>query len=109
MPGWSINHPGMWYPIDAGYPAGDYTFTGKVGEHPNVAVDQSGFPFVKEGTDHIAEFVPYPVEGAPNPFEDIRGEAPPLYGYQKSFLSEYIPIPLTPLPPSVSIYRWQVR
>jgi len=76
LPGWSINRPDMWYPIDPGYPAGNYTFTGKVGEHPDIAWDASGFPFVKEGTDHAAGFIPYhPDVEFPNPFDEIsKGE-----------------------------------
>ncbi|MBU1880923.1 T9SS type A sorting domain-containing protein, partial [bacterium] len=69
QPGWTIDRPGMWYPISSTYAAGDYTFTGKVGEHPSYAWDQDGFPFVKLGGDFAADFVPFPVHGAPNPFE----------------------------------------
>ncbi|MBU0520122.1 immune inhibitor A [bacterium] len=74
QPGWTINRPGMWYPIDAGYPAGNYTFAGKVGENPDLAWDESSFPFEKLGTDHEAGFIPYPVDGAPNPFDTIETE-----------------------------------
>jgi hypothetical protein len=71
LPGWTINRPDMYYPIDAGYPAGNYTFTGKVGQHPDIAWDESGFPYTKEGTDFVAGFIPYPVGGAPDPFAEI--------------------------------------
>jgi len=70
-PGLVINYPELYYPIPASYAAGNYTFTGKVGYHPDVVWDSSGFSFIKEGSDRIAGFVPFPVDGAPNPFEEI--------------------------------------
>jgi len=72
QPGWSINRPGMWYPIAESYAAGDYSFSCNVGENPFIAWAQDSFPFVKEGTDHVAGFVPFPVDGAPNPFNEIE-------------------------------------
>ena len=71
QPGWTINRPDMFYPIPAIYAAGSYTFAGKIGEHPDLAWDANSFPFVKEGADNMAGFVPFPVDGAPNPFDEI--------------------------------------
>lgn len=72
QPGWTVNRPATWYPIPASYAAGNYTFFGKVGIHPDEAWDQSGFLFVKEGTDYVAGFEPFAVDGAPNPFDVIQ-------------------------------------
>jgi endonuclease/exonuclease/phosphatase family metal-dependent hydrolase len=78
QPGWTIDRPGMWYPIDAGYAAGNYLFAGKVGVHPDEAWDEDGFPFVKLGSNFAADFVPYPVDEAPNPFDRVStGELSP--------------------------------
>ncbi|MFH1734827.1 MAG: right-handed parallel beta-helix repeat-containing protein [bacterium] len=72
QPGWTINRPAMWFPIIWAYPAGNYTFTGKVGEHPDIAWDESGFPFVKLGVSDGSEFIPYlPDTEFPNPFDEI--------------------------------------
>ncbi len=74
--GWTINRPDMFYPISTSYAAGNYTFAGKVGEHPDLAWDESSFPFVKEGTDNVVGFIPYlPDVEFPNPFDEIsKGE-----------------------------------
>ncbi|MBU1650835.1 T9SS type A sorting domain-containing protein, partial [bacterium] len=69
QPGWTINRPGMFYPVPGAWAAGNYTFTGKVGNHPDDAWDESGFPFEKLGVAD-ATFKPFPVDGAPNPFAD---------------------------------------
>ncbi|MFH1734813.1 MAG: T9SS type A sorting domain-containing protein, partial [bacterium] len=67
--GWQINRPGMFIPIPAAYAAGNYTLTGKVGVHPGVAWNESGFPYVKSGADHLSNFVPFEIVGNfPNPF-----------------------------------------
>ena len=72
QPGWMINRPDMWYPIDAGYPAGNYTMTGKVGVFPDTVWDASGFPFEKLGDNHSLGFIPYhPDAEFPNPFDEI--------------------------------------
>ncbi|MFH1733795.1 MAG: T9SS type A sorting domain-containing protein, partial [bacterium] len=55
-PGQIIDRQDMWYPINAGYPAGDYAMTGKVGDFPNEIWDISSFPFVKSGDDDGREF-----------------------------------------------------
>jgi len=76
QPDWAINRPGIWYPVPGSYAAGNYTFIGKVGVHPAVAWDESGFPFVKSGTDYIAGFIPWAPDGVPNPFDKIqKGDA----------------------------------
>jgi len=63
----------MFFPIPGTYAAGNYTFTGKVGYNPppQVVWDESGFPFEKLGSDHVAGFIPFAVDGAPNPFDEI--------------------------------------
>lgn len=71
QPGWTINRPGTYYPVPSTWAAGNYTFIGKVGQNPDVAWDQSSFPFVKEGANFMAGFQPSPVSDAPNPFEII--------------------------------------
>ncbi len=71
LPGWTINRPNMFFPVPGSYAAGNYVFTGRIGEYPAIEWDTSGFPFVKSGTDHVAGFVPFPVDGAPNPFDEI--------------------------------------
>ncbi|MBU0519830.1 right-handed parallel beta-helix repeat-containing protein [bacterium] len=55
-PGQIIDRQDMWYPINAGYPAGDYTMSGKVGDFPNEIWDSSSFPFEKLGHDDGTEF-----------------------------------------------------
>ncbi len=65
----------MYYPIPSGYLAGDYTMCLNVGEHPDEIWAQDCFPFVVEGLSDGTAFIPYPVEGAPNPFDEIsKGE-----------------------------------
>jgi len=71
QPGWAINRPATYYPIPAAYAAGNYEFYGRVGQHPAVVWDESFFPFVKSGTNNGESFTPYPVVGAPNPFDQI--------------------------------------
>jgi hypothetical protein len=71
MPGWAINRPGMFFPIPGSWAAGGYMFWGRVGSEPSVVWDESGFPFVKLGSDYIEGYVPTPVAGAPNPFDKI--------------------------------------
>ncbi len=76
LPGWTINRPNMFFPVQGGYAAGNYTFTGKVGVHPDNAWDQSGFSFVKSGSDFITGFIPWAPDGVPNPFDEIqKGDA----------------------------------
>jgi parallel beta-helix repeat protein len=72
LPGWAINRPGTFYPIPGSWPAGGYMFWGRVGEEPETVWDESGFPFVKAGSDYIGGFVPSPVAGAPNPFDVLE-------------------------------------
>jgi hypothetical protein len=73
LPGWSINRPGMFFPVPGTWPAGNWTFTGKAGNHPDVVWDESGFPFVKEGSDSWTGSLEIPT-GYPNPFGE-EGEA----------------------------------
>ncbi len=94
QPDWTINRPNMWYPIPLTYAAGNYTFFGKVGEHPNIVWDESSFPFEKSGQgDHIG-FVPFEVDGAPNPFEgvlDCDAEAPSEYALNGCYPNPFNP------------------
>jgi hypothetical protein len=96
QPGWAINRPGMFYPIAASYAAGNYTFTGKVGVHPDLAWAENGFPFEKLGTDHIAGFIPFTVDGAPNPFDEIikrdARNAPAEFGMINAYPNPFNPI-----------------
>ena len=71
MPGWAINRPGMFFPIPGSWAAGGYMFWGRVGDEPDMIWAESGFPFVKLGSDYIEGFVPTKVAGAPNPFDNI--------------------------------------
>jgi hypothetical protein len=71
LPGWAINRPNTFFPVPSSYAAGNYTFTGKVGNHPNDVWDESGFPFEKTGgagLSGLSGFTPFLVDGAPNPF-----------------------------------------
>jgi hypothetical protein len=71
QPGWTIDRPNMFFTIPESYAAGNYTFTGKGGLNPDIAWAESGFPFVKEGTDRIAGFQPFIPQGMPDPFDKI--------------------------------------
>jgi hypothetical protein len=64
-----IDRPNMTFSVPASYAAGNYTFTGKVGIHPNTAWDESGFPFVKSGSGERGTFIPWVPAGFENPFE----------------------------------------
>jgi hypothetical protein len=94
MPGWTINRPDMFYPIPGSWSAGNYTFWGRVGDEPGDVWAEDGFPFVKSGVSDGAEFTPYPVAGAPNPFDVIEtGEKSVANEYQ---LLENYPNPFNP-------------
>ncbi len=69
--GWAINRPGMYYPVPGSWAAGNYTFGCKVGVNPGIAWEEDSFPFVKSGSDYVEGFVPFPVAGAPNPFDEV--------------------------------------
>jgi hypothetical protein len=71
LPGWTINRPGTWYPVPALWAAGNYRLSGKVGVYPDEAWDESSFPFDKSGDSDDHAFIPWPVAGAPNPFDRI--------------------------------------
>ncbi len=74
LPGWAINRPNMYFPVPGSYAAGNYTFYGRVGDHPDDIWDESSFPFNKLGMYNsgvnFALFVP---SGVPNPFDIIEG------------------------------------
>ncbi|MBU0519012.1 T9SS type A sorting domain-containing protein [bacterium] len=75
QPGWQINRPNMFFPVPGTYAAGNYTFAGKVGNHPDEAWDESSFPFVKSGASDGSAFVPFVPDGMPNPFENLEMDA----------------------------------
>jgi hypothetical protein len=69
--GWSINRPNTYFPVPAGYAAGDYTLTGRVGTHPDDVWDESGFYFEKTGPVTGEVFQPFQVDNMPDPFAVI--------------------------------------
>ncbi len=71
QPGWTINRPNMYFPVPSSYAAGNYTMTGKVGQFPVNAWDESGFPWVKSGVADGSAFIPTIPNGVPDPFERI--------------------------------------
>ncbi len=71
QPGWTINRPNTWFPVPESYAAGSYEMYGRVGVHPDIVWDESGFPFVKEGITAIAGFQPFTPNGVPDPFSEI--------------------------------------
>ncbi|MBU1651647.1 T9SS type A sorting domain-containing protein [bacterium] len=93
--GWTINRPSMYYPIPSTYAAGNYMFYGRVGIEPNIVWAESGFPFTKEGTNFFDGFVPFAVDGAPNPFdridENLIVEAPSNYSLEGAFPNPFNP------------------
>ncbi len=76
QPGWTINRPDMFLPIPEGYPAGNYTFSAKVGVYPDDIWAQDSFDFIKSGdgdSGNISLWVP---DGMPDPFAaGITGES----------------------------------
>jgi hypothetical protein len=70
LPTWTINRPGMFFPVPDTWSAGNYMFWGRVGNHPGDVWDESGFPFEKLGAADAA-FVPWVPEGVPNPFDEV--------------------------------------
>ncbi len=71
LPGWTINRPGMSFPVPGSYAAGNYEMYGRVGVHPDVVWDESGFPFVKSGAGAAADFRPFVPDGVPDVFGEI--------------------------------------
>jgi len=71
QPGWTIDRPNTYFPVPAAYAAGNYTLTGKVGNHPDDAWAQDNFPFVKSGVSYGSDFVPFVPDGMPDPFDVI--------------------------------------
>ncbi len=72
QPGWTINRPGMYFPVPGSYAAGNYSLWGRVGGHPDVVWNESGFPFVKSGDDFAEGFIPFVPDGVPDPFDQIN-------------------------------------
>lgn len=71
LAGWAINRPNTFYPVAAGWAAGNYEMYGRCGNVPNDVWAEDFFPFVKSGVSDGQPFQPYPVDGAPNPFDVI--------------------------------------
>ncbi len=71
QPGWAINRSNMYFPVPAGYAAGNYELYCRVGDEPNTVWNESGFPFIKSGTDYSSKFQPFVPDGMPNPFDEI--------------------------------------
>jgi hypothetical protein len=71
LPGWTINRPDMFYPVPGAWAAGNYEMYGRVGDEPGDVWAEDGFPFVKSGVSDGSAFVPWAVDGAPNPFDEI--------------------------------------
>jgi murein tripeptide amidase MpaA len=71
QPGWTINRPNMYFPVPSSYAPGNYTMTGKVGQYPVNAWDESGFPWSKAGVADGSAFIPTVPDGVPDPFDRI--------------------------------------
>ncbi|MFH1735299.1 MAG: T9SS type A sorting domain-containing protein [bacterium] len=69
--GWAINRPGMFYPVSGAWAAGNYEFFARCGDEPGIVWQEDSFPFTKSGLSDGRDFVPFPVAGAPNPFDRI--------------------------------------
>ncbi len=93
QPGWAINRPGMFFPVPAGYAAGNYTFSGKVGNHPDDAWDTSTFPFSKSGSADGSAFTPWVPDGTPDPFGPAQAIAglPDRYGLKQNYPNPFNP------------------
>ena len=70
LPGMNLSRDDLYYPIPESYQAGDYYLTLKIGHFPDNVVNESSFVFEKAGIAESGGFVPFEVDGAPNPFED---------------------------------------
>ncbi len=71
LPGWTINRPGMYFPVPGSYAAGNYEFFGRVGNNPSDVWDESAFPFTKSGVVDGQPFTPFVPDGVPDPFDRI--------------------------------------
>ncbi len=69
--GWAINRPNMYYPIPGSWAAGNYEMFARCGSEPSIVWAEDSFPFTKSGVSDGSAFQPYPVAGAPNPFDQI--------------------------------------
>jgi hypothetical protein len=98
-PGWIINRPDAWFPIPASYAAGNYTMTGKVGDHPDNVWASSGFPFSKSGVYNGGTFTPFvPDVYFPDPFLIAGSEEDFALVKPEQFeLSQNYPNPFNPL------------
>ncbi|MBU0519424.1 T9SS type A sorting domain-containing protein [bacterium] len=70
LPGWTINRPGMYYPVPGAWAGGNYVLWGRVGNEPSDVWDEDSIAFVKTGAAD-AGILPFTVEGVPNPFDVI--------------------------------------
>jgi hypothetical protein len=69
--GWTINRPNTWFPVPGSYSAGNYTLTGRVGDHPNIVWAEDGFPFTKSGVA-VPDFQIFIPDGVPDPFAVVE-------------------------------------
>jgi len=81
QPGWTINRTNYSYYVPESWAAGNYMMWGRLGFEPDEIRDESGFPFIKSGTNYDADFVPFPVPNAPNPFELTNEKSSNPSGY----------------------------
>lgn len=97
LPGWTINRPNVFFPVPGSYAAGNYTLTGRVGIHPSVIWNESGFPWSKAGDDALIGFAPWIPDGVPNPFEEVIANAGTPDVVPESFtLNRLYPNPFNP-------------
>jgi hypothetical protein len=101
QPGWTINRPDMFLPVPEGYPAGNYTFSARVGVYPDDIWAQDGFDFTKSGDADAVGIGLWVPEGMPDPFERAETRDPvPL----QWTVSECYPNPFNP----VTVIRYQL-
>ncbi len=96
LPGWTIDRPNMYFPVPSTYSQGNYMFYGRVGDHPSNVWDESGFPFIKNGSDYNPGFVPFVPDGVPDPFDKITNKGTDELQPQQIALIGAYPNPFNP-------------
>jgi len=97
QPGWTINRPSYPFPVPSAYAAGNYSMTGKAGINPDVAWDESSFPWVKAGAFN-GNFIPFVPDGITDPFDQIdKGlgvevELPTEYALHSAYPNPFNPV-----------------
>jgi hypothetical protein len=97
LPGWSINRPGMYFPVPEAYAPGPYDMFGRAGLHPDIIWGEGGFPFEKLGDGEIAGFVPWIPDGVPDPFTVIDKGVDIKTTHTNGMLARVHPNPFNPL------------